>query len=162
MPSLSSSDSEVIIMEECLFCKIARNEVQTKKVYENNHALAFLDINPCSYGHTVVIPKKHYMSLTDMPQDEIGTLFQTAVMLAGKIKHIVDADGFNMGVNDNRAAGQVIDHVHIHIIPRWQKDGGGAIQSIARAHIEKEKLDELAAKMKSGLLSEESGPKWNW
>lgn len=136
--------------------------MQTKKVFENSGSLAFLDINPCAYGHTVVIPKKHYKSLADMPPEDIGTLFRDAGMLAGKIKHIVGADGFNMGINDNRSAGQVIDHVHIHIIPRWSNDGGGAMQSIARAHIEKEKLDEIAAKIKSGLEQQDSGPRWSW
>ena len=149
-------------MQECLFCKIVRNEIQTKKVYENNHAIAFLDINPSAYGHTVIIPKKHFKSLTDMPPEETGKLFETVAMLAGKIKNIVKADGFNMGINDNRAAGQVVDHVHVHIIPRWANDAGGAIQSIVRAHIEKEKLDELAVKMKSALEDKSEGPKWNW
>jgi histidine triad (HIT) family protein len=150
------------VMEECLFCKIVRNEIQTKKVYEDNHALAFLDINPSSYGHTLVIPKKHYKSLTDMPADEVGRLFETIVTLSGKIKHIVNSDGFNMGINDSPAAGQVIHHVHVHIIPRWKNDGGGAMQSIAHTRIEKEKLDELAAKMKSALSEKEEGPRWSW
>ncbi len=150
-------------MEECLFCKIVKNEIQTKKVYENAHAIAFLDINPSSYGHTVVIPKKHYKSLTEMPTEETGKLFETVAMLAGKIKHIVGADGFNVGLNDNRAAGQVVDHLHVHIIPRWSNDGGGAMQSIAHTRIEKEKLDEIAAKIKAGLQeSTESGPRWSW
>ncbi|MFC2143358.1 HIT family protein [Candidatus Aenigmatarchaeota archaeon] len=139
------------MMNECLFCKLVKGEIPTKKVYEDESILAFLDINPCTEGHTVVIPKKHNQFLEDMSEDDIAYLFQKVTSLASSVKKAVNADGYNMGINDGHAAGSEIPHVHIHIIPRYKDDQGGAIQSIVRTQVQREKLDEILNKITSEL-----------
>lgn len=141
-------------MSDCIFCKIVGGEIPARKVYEDVNIIAILDINPSCYGHTFIIPKKHYRLLSEMPRSEIGVLFEKIAELAEKIRNTVGADGFNMGINSDKAAGQHVDHVHIHIMPRWKGDGGGAMQSIVMTNVPKEKLDEIAEKIRNGLKEE--------
>lgn len=144
-------------MEGCLFCGIIAGKVSSFKVYEDGKYVAFLDIGPSSIGHTVVIPKTHYALLTDMPLNESAEFFAMAAAIAPKIQAALDAQGFNIGANVDKAAGQAVPHVHIHIIPRYEDDGGGAIQSIVRMPPPERKeelqaqLNELSVKIREEL-----------
>ena len=139
-------------MSGCLFCQIARGERSSHKIYEGEAIMAFLDIFPCAPGHTLVIPRKHYPTLTEMPAEEVGRLFQVAAMVATKVQGALGAAGFNLGVNNGKAAGQEVFHVHVHIIPRYPDDGGGSMKSIA--HFKgKESLEAIAAKLRPALSS---------
>ncbi len=117
---------------DCIFCKIVKGEVKALKVYEDEKVLAFLDINPCSKGHTLIIPKRHYESLMDMEKEEVGYLFGIANEIGKKAVKSLGAKGYNLGVNVGKAAGQEIMHVHLHVIPRYENDGGSAIQAIVK------------------------------
>lgn len=109
---------------DCLFCKVVKNEIPNYTVYEDNDFLAFLDISPQSAGHTLVIPKRHSTVIAGMTDEETNRLLPVVKLVKDKIEKTLNPDGFNIGWNDGKAAGQVVPHLHIHIIPRWEGDGG--------------------------------------
>ena len=104
--------------QDCIFCKIVGKEISSKIVFENESNLAFLDINPISEGHTIVIPKNHYKTIEDMPNDELNRLFQAVKQVAILLHNKLNLDGYNIVQNNYKAAGQEVNHSHIHIIPR--------------------------------------------
>ena len=107
-------------MKDCLFCKIIKGEIPSYKIYENEETLAFLDINPDSYGHTLVIPKKHFKSYEDTTLEAIKTVNQTGKIVFQKIKENLKADGIK--IVQNNGIVQDIPHYHIHIIPVYKSD----------------------------------------
>lgn len=139
-------------MSGCLFCQIARKERPSHTIFDKDGVVAFLDIFPCAPGHTLVIPHQHYATLSEMPAEEVGKLFQVAAMVATKVQGALGAAGFNLGINNGKAAGQEVFHVHIHIIPRYPDDGGGSMKSVA--HFKgKESLETIAAKLRPAFSS---------
>lgn len=110
-------------MDECIFCKIASGAIQAIKVYEDADFVAFLDIHPAAPGHTLLIPKVHYEKFELTPPEVVGELLRAAHKLAPAVAQGVGAPGFNVSVNNGPAAGQVIFHTHVHIIPRKFDDG---------------------------------------
>ena len=119
-------------MDSCLFCKIVTKQLPNYTVYEDANVLAFLDIHPCSKGHTVVVLKNHYSVVSDMNEADWAALNSGLKNTVHKIKTILNPDGMNIGINDGAAAGQAVPHVHWHIIPRYAHDGGGSMHSIVR------------------------------
>ena len=109
--------------EECIFCQIVKKKIPSQILFENDRNLAFLDIFPVSKGHTIVTPKKHYISLEDIPVDELTKLYETVKSVSSIIHKKLKIDGYNILQNNFRAAGQVINHFHVHIIPRSREDG---------------------------------------
>ncbi|MBS3056001.1 MAG: HIT family protein [Candidatus Aenigmarchaeota archaeon] len=109
-------------MEECLFCKIAAGKIPIKRVYEDEHTVAFLDINPASEGHTLVIPKKHAATIMEMDEDDLKHLSSTVRKLSSHIMSVLKPEGINILQNNGKAAGQLVHHVHFHIIPRNEGD----------------------------------------
>lgn len=107
-----------MLEENCLFCKIIRGEIPCRKVFETENTLAFLDISPMTAGHTVVVPKKHYYNLLNIPEEEIKPFFLDLKKISEFLKERLKFDGFNILQNNFPAAGQVVDHFHYHIIPR--------------------------------------------
>jgi histidine triad (HIT) family protein len=110
-------------MTDCLFCKIITGEIPSYKIWENESWLAFLDINPVNLGHTLLVPKTHYLNLFDLPTKKLAELGPAAQTVAKLVQAGTKADGLNLEMNNHRAAGQLIDHVHLHIIPRFNDDG---------------------------------------
>ncbi len=110
-------------MDDCLFCKIIEGKISCVKIYEDNKFLAFLDIAPVNKGHTLILPKKHFETFLDMNEKELTKIMLFTQKIAKSIVNGTKADGFNIMLNNKRAAGQVIDHVHFHIIPRFENDG---------------------------------------
>jgi histidine triad (HIT) family protein len=117
-------------MEDCLFCKIADKKIPASVIYEDDNAIAFLDIAPRAEGHALVIPKRHSATLTDLPESEVGPLFRAVKSVAELLMNRLGADGLTIGINHGAASGQVVGHLHINILPRFEGDGGGAIQSV--------------------------------
>lgn len=107
----------------CVFCKIASGEIPSYKVYEDEICLAFLDINPSSKGHTLVLPKEHFTSMATAPRDVLDHCFEVAQHIAQAQISQLGADGANVLTNIGSAAGQTISHFHIHVIPRYVNDG---------------------------------------
>lgn len=110
-------------MTDCIFCKIVRGEIPCAKVYEDDLVLSFLDINPINPGHTLVLPKEHYASLLDVDPEVLKACAVAAKKISTAVYQGVKADGLNFLQNNFRAAGQLIDHVHFHLIPRYEGDG---------------------------------------
>jgi histidine triad (HIT) family protein len=131
---------------DCLFCKIAAKTNFAKIIYENDHAVAFLDISPSAPGHTMVIPKYHAPTVIALPDDEVAPLFLAVKKTAELLMEALHPDGITIGINQGRASGQEVDHLHVHLMPRWHGDGGGAIQSLVH-NAPRESVDEIAKKI---------------
>ena len=110
-------------VDTCVFCKMVAGEIPVAKVYEDMEVLAFLDISPISDGHTLVIPKKHVGRLHDCPADVLAQLSSRLGRIANAVATAMQADGYNILCNNGRAAGQIVEHLHFHIIPRKEGDG---------------------------------------
>lgn len=103
----------------CVFCAIEAGEIPSFKIYEDDRVLAFLDINPFSKGHTLVIPKVHCEGLLDADEDVLSALVLRVKQVAGRLKTALGCDGFNILQNNGEAAGQTVRHIHFHIVPRY-------------------------------------------
>ena len=115
---------------ECIFCKISNGDVPNYTIYEDNNTLAFLDIQPRCKGHTIVIPKVHAESLLDLNEQLFHDLLFAVKKTQERIEEVLHPDGFNVGWNHGTAGGQLIPHIHIHIMPRWLGDGGTNMHGI--------------------------------
>ena len=109
----------------CIFCAIAEKHAPAEIVFETDKTVSFLDVNPMNYGHVLVVPKEHFADLTAVPDELIPELFQTAQKVAVAMVDALKADGFNIVLNNGRAAGQSVFHSHIHVIPRYNTDNFG-------------------------------------
>ena len=107
---------------ECIFCNIVDRKAEAEIIFEDEYALAFLDIQPVNYGHTLVIPKKHYDNFLTVPKDELDKFIHATQFLAGVVNRSLNADGFNVISNNGNPAGQSVYHFHFHIIPRFNND----------------------------------------
>ena len=110
-------------MGDCIFCKIVAGEIPSASIYDDATKLAFMDINPVQPGHALLIPKKHYERLTDLPDDVAADLAGVLPGIARAVVRASGADGFNIFQTNGACSGQVVPHVHIHIIPRHENDG---------------------------------------
>lgn len=109
--------------ESCIFCRLVRGEIPSARIYEDEHVLAFLDIGPIIKGHTLVIPKAHHDPLTALPADLLARVMQVVQRVAAAQLSGLGADGVNVHQSNGAAAGQVVPHVHFHVIPRFADDG---------------------------------------
>lgn len=132
-----------------MFCKLVAKEIPSHSFYEDEHALAFLDINPRAPGHAMVIPKVHAAALLDLPEAEVGPLFGAVKVAMARIAEVLKPDAFTIGVNQGEAAGQTVKHLHVHIIPRWKGDGGGSIHSVVH-NLPAEDVAAIAARLRQG------------
>jgi histidine triad (HIT) family protein len=135
-------------MADCIFCKIIKGEIPCSKIYEDKDVLAFLDIMPITKGHTLVVPKKHSENIFDIGEKELYAVMKAVKKLAPAVKEAVSADGINIGINNNKAAGQLVPHAHVHIIPRKEGDG---LKSWENRKYEKGELEEYHRKIVSFL-----------
>ena len=110
-------------MEDCIFCKIVNKEVGSKIVYEDDNFIGFLDINQVAEGKTLIIPKKHYKTLLDIPSSLGNEMLAAVKKVSLKLINDGKAEGFNILMNNFEVAGQVVPHAHVHIIPRKKDDG---------------------------------------
>ncbi|CAK3967321.1 related to kinase C inhibitor-I [Lecanosticta acicola] len=130
----------------CIFCKIIKGDIPSMKLFESDKTLAFLDINPLSYGHALVIPKHHGAKLTDIPDDALTELLP----VAKKIASASGAENYNILQNNGRIAHQEVDHVHFHVIPKPnQQEGLGIGWPQQKGDMDKLKtlLEEIKSKM---------------
>lgn len=131
----------------CIFCAIAAGEIPSFKIYEDGDFLAYLDINPVSKGHTLVIPKVHSQGLLDTSDEMLGKLLAAVKKVAEHLKSALPCDGFNIVQNNGAAAGQTVDHIHFHIVPRYG-DAAGEL-SFASTKGDMDELKTLAERIKS-------------
>jgi histidine triad (HIT) family protein len=107
---------------DCTFCNIVGKKSEAEIIFENDNIFAFLDIQPINYGHSLVIPKKHYDNILTVPPEELAEITKATQFIAGAVKRSVNADGFNIISNNGDSAGQSVYHFHFHIIPRFAED----------------------------------------
>ena len=110
-------------MDDCIFCKIVKGEIPSSRVYEDDSDLSFPDIAPANKGHTLAIPKQHYETLADIPDEELKELITATKKIAIAVKKATGAHGYNVFTNNHKAAGQIVPHLHFHIVPRFEDDG---------------------------------------
>lgn len=110
-------------MADCIFCQIISGQLPCAKIYEDDRIISFLDINPVNVGHTLVLPKQHYPTLLDIPDAELQACATVCRKIAGPLLKSTGAAGLNFFQNNFRCAGQIIDHIHFHLIPRYPHDG---------------------------------------
>jgi histidine triad (HIT) family protein len=129
-------------MSDCIFCKIAKGELPCYKIYEDENFLAFLDIQPISKGHTLIIPKKHYNTFLETPVEILSLMTKIIHKIGQALLKATRTDGLNFGLNNGEAAGQIIMHTHFHIIPRFKNDGLHTWPSIECSEEEFKKISE--------------------
>ena len=108
---------------DCIFCKIIAGEIPSFKVYEDENSLAFLDIAPVNPGHTLIVPKKHYVNMEEIPEDQLCQLAAVIKKIGKAVKDGLGAEGYNVTENNDPISGQIVPHLHFHVIPRRQGDG---------------------------------------
>lgn len=109
--------------KECIFCKIVKKEISSEIVGESNSFIAFRDTHPKADGHTLIVPKQHWVTLLDIPNKYGAVLLEFVKKIASELMDERYGDGFNVVMNNLECAGQVVKHAHIHIIPRKEGDG---------------------------------------
>lgn len=108
--------------ENCIFCKIAGGEIPSATLYEDDDFRVILDVGPAAKGHMLILPKKHFANICEIPEELAGKAFILAKKMAEKMEKVLHTDGINVLQNNHEAAGQTVFHFHIHLIPRSQKD----------------------------------------
>jgi len=137
-------------MSDCIFCKIVAGEIPAEKVFEDDYAIAFMDIQPVNPGHVLVVPKEHSRDLTEMSGEAVGWLFRPVRHVAKNVRDAVGAPGFNIGVNTGGVAGQVVFHTHVHVMPRFENDGH---EHWEKKPMSPEEIAETAKKIRESLAS---------
>jgi len=112
-------------MADCVFCMIRDGKIPSAKVYDDQRTLAFMDINPLSRGHCLVVPKAHAATLYEAETEDLKAAIATAKKVAGAIRKALNPDGLNLLQANGAAAFQSVPHFHLHLIPRWTNDGKG-------------------------------------
>ena len=135
--------------ETCIFCKIVQKQAPASIIYEDETVIVFLDIRPLNMGHTLVIPKPHYVDIFDIPENLLLQVHKVAKQIAPAIKKATNADGISIIQQNGKAAGQDIFHLHVHVVPRF--DGQKLPHFNELKEVERAKLDEMAKKIKQHL-----------
>ncbi len=141
--------------ENCLFCKIIKKEIPAEIVYEDSATLAFLDINPRNPGHLLIIPKSHYGDIFGMPDSELSSLICTVKRMAIAAKEGMKADGVSISQSNGAAAGQVITHMHFHVIPRFETEGPQGLEAILPT---KKMTNEMLSEVKKAIITSIENP----
>jgi histidine triad (HIT) family protein len=136
-------------MDGCVFCRMVAGEIPVAKVYEDDVVLAFLDIGPISDGHTLVIPKEHCTRIHECASDVLADVTSRLGRIAEAVMTAVSADGYNVLSNNGPAAGQIVDHLHFHIVPR--KTGDGVFTEWPSYRYKAGQIEKLAAKIRENL-----------
>lgn len=131
---------------DCIFCKIAKKELESNIVYENNNIIAFLDIDPISEGHILIIPKEHYLDIEELPKNIINEIIELSQKMVKSVKEIYNPDGYS--IMQNGGEFNDIGHFHLHIFPRYQNDGFGWTCEDKKFNVSKEISDKIKNALK--------------
>lgn len=130
----------------CIFCSIIKKEIKADIVYEDNYTMAFLDIAPIKPGHILIVPKIHFTNLEEVDELMLAYVMKAAKKLGKAIETSLNVSGYNVGINNGAVAGQVIDHFHLHMIPRHADDG---LVSWPQGECKPEEMQKIAKKISS-------------
>lgn len=109
--------------EQCIFCKIIAGEIPSHTIYEDEKHKIILDVGPATKGHALILPKKHYANLYELPEEDAAEVFKLAKKMMLHMTDKLKCDGFNIVQNNGETAGQTVYHFHMHLIPRYKNDG---------------------------------------
>ncbi|HLN88914.1 MAG TPA: HIT family protein [Candidatus Binatia bacterium] len=135
--------------ESCIFCKIVGKQAPSSVIYEDKTVMAFLDLRPLNIGHTLVIPKAHYVDIFDIPEEQLSQVYNIAKQVSLAIKKATHADGISVIQQNGKAAGQDIFHFHVHVVPRFEGQKLPPFSELRE--VERSKLDAIAKKIKQQL-----------
>lgn len=135
--------------EDCIFCKIIKGEIPSKKIYEDEKVIAILDINPVTEGHTLVIPKEHYEDIYDIPAEILSNVTIVTKELATKYKYILGNEGTSLLQSNGKDAGQEVFHFHMHLIPRYSGIRSGI--GLRREKKPEKGIDEIFETIANGI-----------
>ena len=138
-----------MLKEDCIFCKIAEKQADATVVYEDADTLAFLDIHPLNPGHTLVIPKKHFTNMLEMPPAEAGRVFVSVAKVMRGVETASKADGISIGQSNGKAASQEVFHMHVHIIPRYNHEMMSGFPN--RKSVHRSELDKIGDKIRHAI-----------
>lgn len=141
--------------EDCIFCKIAEKKSDATIVYEDTDTLAFLDIHPLNPGHTLVIPKRHYENMLEMPPTEAGRVFVSVAKVMRGVETASKADGISVGQSNGKAASQEVFHMHVHIIPRYNHEMLSGFPN--RKTLHRSELDKIGEKIRNSIDRDRRG-----
>jgi histidine triad (HIT) family protein len=133
----------------CIFCKIATKQAPASIIYEDDNVIAFLDIRPLNEGHTLVIPKEHYETVYDVPENLIADIYKVVKKLGAAVKNATKADGITIIQQNGRAAGQEVSHLHVHVVPRYEGQKLPNFRDIPNAS--REQLEPAAERIRQQL-----------
>lgn len=136
-------------MNDCIFCKIVASEIPSHTVYEDGDTKAFLDIFGATDGHTMVIHKKHGETIHEYSPDELKALWQSVQVVSAAIEKAYETKILTIGINHGEPQG--VHHLHVHILPRYEKDGGGIIQSLPGKPLTEKDFSLVARKISSNI-----------
>ena len=111
--------------DACIFCRIANGEIPSSTIYEDEDFCVFLDLNPATRGHALLVPKEHYANIFELDEELSAKVLKTAARVGAKMKEVLHCDGLNLIQNNGEAAGQTVFHFHLHLIPRYKDDQAG-------------------------------------
>jgi histidine triad (HIT) family protein len=135
---------------ECIFCQIISGQVPSKKIYEDEHVFAILDIKPANKGHVLLLSKNHYPEMHQIPSNEFGRLFSVAKRISHIMLQSLRAEGTNIFAANGEVAGQRAPHFMIHVIPRFENDGV-SVFALPKGEIPKEHYDEVFRRLKDSV-----------
>jgi histidine triad (HIT) family protein len=135
--------------ESCIFCKIVLKQTPASIIYEDDTIIVFLDICPLNMGHTLVIPKAHYVDIFDIPEKELSQMHKVSKLISIAVKKVTKADGISIIQQNGKGAGQDIFHIHVHVVPRFEGQKLPPFNELME--VERAKLDEMAKKIKQEL-----------
>ena len=135
--------------ESCIFCKIAQRQAPASFIYEDKTVMAFLDIRPLNLGHTLVIPKTHYVDIFAIPKTVLSQVHTVAKTVSFAVKEATSADGISIIQQNGKAAGQDIFHLHVHVVPRFEGQKLPRFSDLVQ--VERATLDDIAGKIREKL-----------
>lgn len=131
----------------CIFCKIIAGDIPSRTIYEDDEFKAFLDVSPASKGHTLLVPKKHYVDLYDIDEEVAARAMKLAKKLGTHMTKVLECEGLNLLQNNNEAAGQTVFHFHMHLIPRYEGTKNKDILNWSNETFSVEEMDEIRASL---------------
>ncbi len=139
----------------CVFCKIIAGKIPARVIIQNERAMALLDAFPLAVGHTLVIPKSHYVKVQQMSQQDSEAVFELVWKLADAVEVASQVNASTIAIHNGKDAGQEVPHVHVHIVPRKRGDGAGAIHSMFKnkPKLSPEEMDSVCQRIASNLSS---------
>ena len=134
-------EKEKILQDDCIFCKIIAGEIPSYTLYEDEQFKVILDVGPATKGHALILPKKHYADLYELPEEMAADTIKLAKKMMSRMTDKLHCNGFNIVQNNGEVAGQTVFHFHMHLIPRYKNDG--EILKYISGEPDKEEMEEI-------------------